>query len=128
MRADGEDRKAMLGRDVGDGLAQESQLGARVRDVGVRRGRDLDLRLQHLAHHLPAGDGLQLLEERLRHFARDRFGLGVDQKVFFLDAELVFVGHGPPLPCQCRSGIVRPFNARRSCSAPRQDCGAFRLH
>jgi len=26
------------------------------------------------------------------------------------------------------SGIVRPFNARRAFDAPRQDCGAFRLH
>ena len=92
----------MLGRDVGDGLAQEPQLGARVRHVGMRRGRDFDLRLQHLAHHLSAGDGFHLLEESLRHFARDRFGLGVDQKILLLDAELEIVGHVPPLPCHCR--------------------------
>ena len=102
MRADREDREPMLGRDVRDGLAQEFQLGAGVGDVVVRRCRDLELRLQHLAHRLSAGDRLHPLEKRLRHLARDRLGLGVDQKILFLDTELEIVGHGPPLPCQCR--------------------------
>ncbi len=102
MRADREDREPVLGRDVGDGLAQEFQLGAGVGHVVVRRRRDLELRLQHLAHRLSAGDRLHPLEKRLRHLARDRLGLGVDQEILFLDTELEIVGHGPPLPCHCR--------------------------
>ena len=41
MRAGGEDREPVLGRDPGQGLAQETQLLARGRHVGVRQGRDL---------------------------------------------------------------------------------------
>ncbi len=43
VRADRENREAVLGRDVGNGLAQEAQLGSRVGDAGMRRGRDLKL-------------------------------------------------------------------------------------
>src|SRR6185295_15633400 len=82
-------------------------------DVVVRRGRDLDLRLQQLAHHLTAGDGLHLLEESRGHLAGDRLGLGVHQEEFLLDAELVIVGHGPTLSRANAEKAARP-NARRT--------------
>ena len=89
MRAGGEDREAVLGGDLGDGLAQMTQFLARGLDVGVRQRHGFDLRLQEFARDLAAGRLLGGLEELLRHRARHRLGGGVDQEIFFLDPDLV---------------------------------------
>ncbi len=91
--AGGEDRQAMLGGGAGQRLAQEAQLLARGRHVGMRQRRDLDLRLQQFAAGLSAGRLLGGFQERRRHGARRRLGVGVDQEELLLDPELEDIGH-----------------------------------
>ena len=97
--AGGKDREAVVGRNRPDHLAQVTELGPRLVHVGMGNRHRLDLRLQELAGDLAGGRPLGDLQEVLGHGAGDTLGLGVDQKVFFLNAEFVVVGHGPPLSC-----------------------------
>ena len=99
MRAGGEDRKAMLGRHGRDGLAQVAQFRARVRHVAMRRGDDLDLRLQEFGGNPAVGRRLGGLEQRLRDFGGDALGLRVDQEILLLDAEGEVVGHAVLIRC-----------------------------
>ena len=93
MGAGGEDRQPVLGGGAGQRLAQETQLLPRGRHVGMRQRRDLDLRLQQFPARLPAGRLLGGFQERRRHGAGRRLGVGVDQEELLLDTEPEDIGH-----------------------------------
>ena len=110
MGAGGEDRQPMLGGGLGERLAQETQLLARGRHVGMRQRRDLDLRLQQFPAGLPAGRLLGGFQECLRHGAGRRLGIGVDQEEFLFDAELENIRHAFSL--HSGAPVVRPWDTK----------------
>ena len=90
MRAAGHDGKAVFAGDLGDLAAQEAQLLARVADVDMDIARDLELRLQHLAHGLAAGRPVRRLEQLVRRLHGDIERAPVGEEIFLLDAEGIF--------------------------------------
>ena len=82
-----EDGQAVFGCHGGDGLAKVAQFRARIRQVAVRRGDHLDLRLKKLRRDAALGRRLGGLEERLRDVGGDALRFRVHQKIFFLYAE-----------------------------------------
>ena len=94
VRAGREDRKPVLRRDRRDRCPQMPQLRMRRRHVAMGHGRDLDLRLQHLAHELRAERRFGGGEKRLRPLLGNHLGLGIDQEIFLLDSDRIGIGHG----------------------------------
>ncbi len=68
-------------------VAQVAQFGARRRDIVMRLGDDLDLRLQEFAGDAVTQRRARGFEKAVRHPARDRLAVAVDQKIFFLNPE-----------------------------------------
>ena len=75
-------------------LAQPLELGARVADLAMRLGRDLDLGLEKLAADPPRIAALGELEQRFRRLLGHLERLCVGEKIFLLDAELKQIVRG----------------------------------
>src|SRR5262249_33542264 len=91
-----EDREPVLGSARRYRLPQASQLRPRAGEVAVWRRRDLDLRLQELAHHVAVGRLIGGRKEFLRHATGDELRLRVDQKILFFNSESEVVRHPSP--------------------------------
>ena len=76
------------GREARAGFAAEkAELFARVVDVDVNVGGDLELGLQHLPHGLAAGRPVRRLEQLVGSLDRDLQAAPIGEEVFLLDAE-----------------------------------------
>ncbi len=107
MGARGEIGKAVIRRHHADRLAQVFQF---VVDFFHRiggLGRDLELRLQHLAVHHRADLALQVGKKRGRGLLAQGLGVAVDDEILLLHPEAVILfGHGN-LPARANDGKKR---------------------
>ncbi len=106
MRRTGQNREPILAGHAGDLTAQEFQLLAGVPRIDMHIGRDLDLRLQHLAHRLSASRPVRRLEQVIRRADRDVQRPRIRQEVLLLDAEGIF---GDVLAAGSRADHQAPF-------------------
>src|SRR6202012_4589931 len=75
-------------------LPELQEFTPRIADLGMRLGRDLDLRLQEFALDASGGAEIGRAKQRVGGFARRLKSLGVGEEIFLLNAELEgAVGH-----------------------------------
>ena len=96
--------RTMFKGKAGQPRAQGRQRTARLIHRFADRGRDLDLRLQHLALNLVGKGRLCLLDERRRDLAHDSPAAGIRQEILLLDSEAASFLHGVILVGQVASG------------------------
>src|SRR5262245_42455373 len=90
MRAAGHDHETVLCGDLRNFAAQEAKLFARVVDVDVNVGGDLQLGLQTLQHGLAAGRPVSRLKQLVGGPDRDLKAVAIGEEIFLLDAERIF--------------------------------------
>ena len=93
MGASGENGEAVLSRHLGRSPAQFTELAPRVLHAHMGRCHHLDLWLQEFRRDAPVGSSLGGIEERGWHVVDDQLRLGIDQEIFFLDADCEGPGH-----------------------------------
>ena len=98
-----------------------SKLGLIISGANSKRQPELATfteKIKDQMYHMPISSRLRMSE------ARDRLGLDVNQKEFFLDAKLEIVGHGPPFPCQSQKTCA-PYAHVQDCGEIRPQLGAI---